>query len=282
LSVAAQCELLDLARSTYYYEPASESAENLALMRRIDEQYLKTPFFGSRRMATELSTEASPVNRKRVQRLMRTMGIEALYPRKSTSAPGVGHRVYPYLLRGLVIDRTNQVWCSDITYVPMERGYMYLVAVMDWYSRYVLSWRLSNTLEAEFCVEALQEALSRGTPEIFNTDQGSQFTSREFTDVVQSNQVAISMDGRGRALDNVFIERLWWSVKYEEVYLKAYGTVADLHEGLGRYFDFYNHHRKHQSLGKRTPYEVFETSLMSKAQRARRALKSSLDGSILN
>ena len=282
MSVAAQCELLDLARSTYYYEPASESAENLALMRRIDEQYLKTPFFGSRRMATELSTEASPVNRKRVQRLMRTMGIEALYPRKSTSAPGVGHRVYPYLLRGLVIDRTNQVWCSDITYVPMERGYMYLVAVMDWYSRYVLSWRLSNTLEAEFCVEALQEALSRGTPEIFNTDQGSQFTSREFTDVVQSNQVAISMDGRGRALDNVFIERLWWSVKYEEVYLKAYGTVADLHEGLGRYFDFYNHHRKHQSLGKRTPYEVFETSLMSKAQRARRALKSSLDGSILN
>ena len=282
MSVAAQCELLNLARSTYYYEPASESAENLALMRRIDEQYLKTPFFGSRRMATELSTEASPVNRKRVQRLMRTMGIEALYPRKSTSAPGVGHRVYPYLLRGLVIDRTNQVWCSDITYVPMERGYMYLVAVMDWYSRYVLSWRLSNTLEAEFCVEALQEALSRGTPEIFNTDQGSQFTSREFTDVVQSNQVAISMDGRGRALDNVFIERLWWSVKYEEVYLKAYGTVTDLHEGLGRYFDFYNHHRKHQSLGKRTPYEVFETSLMSKAQRARRALKSSLDGSILN
>jgi len=259
--VAEQCELLDLARSTYYYEPAAESVENLALMRRIDEQYLKTPFFGSRRMAEELSTEACPVNRKRVQRLMRTMGIAALYPRQRTSTPGVGHRVYPYLLRGLVIDRANQVWCSDITYIPMERGFMYLVAIMDWHSRYVLSWRLSNTLDAEFCVSALKEALVRGKPEIFNTDQGSQFTSRAFTDVLQANQIAISMDGRGRALDNVFIERLWWSVKYEEVYLKAYVTVADLNEGLSRYFDFYDHRRKHQALDYRTPYEVYQASL---------------------
>ena len=272
LSVAAQCELLDLARSTYYYEPAAESVENLALMRRIDEQYLQTPFFGSRRMATELSTEDCAVNRKRVQRLMRTMGIAALYPRKSTSVPGVGHRVYPYLLRGLSIDRANQVWCSDITYVPMERGFMYLVAVMDWYSRYVLSWRLSNTLDAEFCVSALEQALQRGKPEIFNTDQGAQFTSREFTGVLQANQVAISMDGRGRALDNVFIERLWWSVKYEEVYLKAYGTVADLHEGLAWYFDFYDHRRKHQALAKRTPYEVFQASLAREAQQRSRSL----------
>ena len=279
--MAAQCELLDLARSTYYYEPATESAENLALMRRIDQQYLKTPFFGSRRMATKLSTKACPVNRKRVQRLMRTMGIEALYPRRSTSVPAAGHRVYPYLLRGLVIDRANQVWSSDITYVPMERGFMYLVAVMDWYSRYVLSWRLSNTLDSEFCVAALEEALGHGTPEIFNTDQGSQFTSRAFTDVLVANQVAISMDGRGRALDNVFIERLWWSVKYEDVYLKAYGTVADLHEGLGRYFEFYDHDRPHQSLDKRTPSEVFDASLASAARRRSRTPRNSPSDSIL-
>ena len=269
LSVAAQCELLDLPRSTYYYEPATQSVENLALMRRIDEQYLKTPFYGSRRMALELSTPECVVNRKRVQRLMRTMGIAALYPRKSTSTPGVGHRVYPYLLRGLSIDRANQVWCSDITYVPMERGFMYLVAVMDWHSRYVLSWRLSNTLDTEFCVLALEDALRHGTPEIFNTDQGSQFTSREFTGVLQSHQVAISMDGRGRALDNVFIERLWWSVKWEHIYLKAYGTVADLHEGLEWYFGFYDHRRKHQALANRTPYEVYQASLANHSQRQR-------------
>ena len=280
--MAAQCELLALSRSTYYYEPATESAENLALMLRINEQYLKTPFFGSRRMATELSTEDCPVNRKRVQRLMRTMGIEALYPRKSTSVPGVGHRVYPYLLRGLVIDRANQVWCSDITYVPMQRGFMYLVAVMDWYSRYVLSWRLSNTLDSEFCLEALDAALSCGTPEIFNTDQGSQFTSRAFTDVLVANQVAISMDGRGRALDNVFIERLWWSVKWEHIYLKAYDTVVDLHEGLGQYIEFYDHHRKHQSLGKRTPYEVFAESLGSEVPRRSRPRTYPPAASILN
>jgi putative transposase len=271
-----------LARSTYYYEPACESAENLALMRQIDQQYLETPFYGSRRMALELSTDDSPVNRKRVQRLMRTMGIAALYPRKSTSTPGVGHRVYPYLLRGLSIDRANQVWCSDITYVPMERGFMYLVAIMDWYSRYVLSWRLSNTLESEFCVSALEEALGRGKPDIFNTDQGSQFTSREFTGVLQANQIAISMDGRGRALDNVFIERLWWSVKYEEVYLKVYELVADLNEGLERYFDFYDHRRKHQALSNRTPYEVYQASLARTTQRRTREPKYDSAGSILN
>ncbi len=282
MSVATQCELLGLARSTYYYEPARASVENLALMRRIDQQYLETPFFGSRRMADELATPARPVNRKRVQRLMRTMGIEALCPRKSTSTPGAGHRVYPYLLRGLTIDRANQVWSSDITYVPMQRGFMYLVAIMDWYSRYVLSWRLSNTLESEFCVAALEEALGRGQPEIFNTDQGSQFTSRAFTDVLVSNQIAISMDGRGRALDNVFIERLWWSVKYEDIYLKAYGTVADLDEGLRRYFDFYDHRRKHQALSKRTPYEVYQASLATTAQRPLRKPRYQLADTILN
>jgi putative transposase len=269
--VATQCELLDLSRSTYYYEAATESVANLALMRRIDEQYLKTPFYGSRRLAVELSTKECAVNRKRVQRLMRVMGIAALYPRKSTSMPGVGHRVYPYLLRGLSIDRANQVWCSDITYVPMARGFMYLVAVMDWHSRYVLSWRLSNTLDSEFCVSALEEALSQGKPSIFNTDQGAQFTSRAFTRVLESNGVAISMDGRGRALDNVFIERLWWSVKWEDVYLKAYATVADLEEGLGQYFDFYDYRRKHQSLANRTPYEVFQTSLSGEARRRDRS-----------
>jgi putative transposase len=282
LSVAAQCELLDLSRSTYYYEPATESVENLALMRRIDEQYLKTPFYGSRRMAAELSTPECAVNRKRVQRLMRTMGIEALGPRRSTSVPHVGHRVYPYLLRGLTIDRANQVWCSDITYVAMERGFMYLVAVMDWYSRYVLSWRLSNTLDSEFCVSALEEALTHGKPAIFNTDQGAQFTSRAFTSVLEANQVAISMDGRGRALDNVFIERLWWSVKWEDIYLKAYGTATDLQEGLRRYFDFYDHRRKHQSLADRTPYEVFQLSLAHAAARRDRSPHYTLGDSILN
>jgi putative transposase len=269
LSVAAQCELLGLARSSFYYEPSRESAENLQLMRRIDEQYLKTPFFGSRKMALELSTRRNPVNRKRVQRLMRTMGITAIYPRPRTSSPGKGHRVYPYLLRGLTIDRPNQVWCSDITYVPMDHGFMYLVAIMDWYSRYVLSWRVSNTLDTEFCVTALRDALSRNQPDIFNTDQGAQFTSREFTSELEGQHVAISMDGRGRALDNVFIERLWRTVKYEDIYLKGYASVADLNEGLEAYFDFYDHSRKHQALGYLTPYEVY-TASRSKSVRGRR------------
>ncbi len=261
LSIVRQCELLGLPRSTYYYEPASESVANLALMRRIDEQFLRTPFFGSRRMAEELSSPRHPVNRKRVQRLMRIMGISAIFPKKKTSTPGVGHRVYPYLLRGLTIDRVNQVWCSDITYIPLRHGFLYLVAVMDWHSRYVLSWRLSNTLDTEFCVAALNEALTIARPEIFNTDQGVQFTSREFTSLLLDHQIAISMDGRGRALDNVFIERLWWSVKYEDIYLKDYESGADLHCGLERYFDFYDHRRKHQALDYRTPHQVFTASL---------------------
>lgn len=263
LSIVRQCELLGLPRSTYYYEPATESAANLALMRRIDEQFLQTPFFGSRRMAEELSSPRRPVNRKRVQRLMRIMGISAIFPKKKTSTPGVGHRVYPYLLRGLTIDRANQVWCSDITYIPLRHGFLYLVAVMDWHSRYVLSWRLSNTLDTDFCVAALDEALTIGRPEIFNTDQGAQFTSRDFTSLLLDHQIAISMDGRGRALDNVFIERLWWSVKYEDIYLKDYQSGADLHCGLERYFDFYDHRRKHQALDYRTPHQVFNASLRS-------------------
>jgi putative transposase len=270
---------LGLSRSSYYYEPAQETPENMAFMRRIDEQYLETPFYGSRKMAEELSTEECVINRKRVQRLMRTMGIAAIYARRKTTIPCVGHRVYPYLLRGLTIDRANQVWCSDITYVPRERGFMYLVAIMDWYSRYVLSWRTSNTLDSEFCVEALEEALSGSKPDIFNTDQGAQFTSRAFTGVLQQNQIAISMDGRGRAMDNVFIERLWRSVKYEDIYLKDYATVADLIEGLENYFEFYDHARKHQTLDYKTPYEVWRASLASDGPRGtkRRAV-----GSILN
>jgi len=276
--VAEQCELLGLARSSFYYEPACESPENLALMRRIDAQYLKTPFYGSRKMALELSSPDCVINRKRVQRLMRTMGIAAIYARRKTTIPFSGHRVYPYLLRGLTIDRANQVWCSDITYVPMERGFMYLVAIMDWYSRYVLSWRTSNTLDSDFCVAALEEALGRSKPDMFNTDQGSQFTSQAFTGALQQNQVAISMDGRGRAMDNIFIERLWRTVKYEDIYLKDYASVADLIEGLSAYFDFYDHARIHQALAYRTPYEVWRSSLEIAERRGRRG---SID-SILN
>lgn len=229
LSISRQCELLGLPGSTYYYEPATESAENLALMRRIDEQFLETPFFGSRKMALELSTRRQPLNRKRVQRLMRIMGISAISPGKKTSLPNVNHRVYPYLLRNLTIDRANQVWCSDITYIPLRGGFLYLVAVMDWYSRLVLSWRLSNTLDTDFCVSALDDALTTyGRPDIFNTDQGAQFTSAAFTSLLLEQQIAISMDGRGRALDNVFIERLWRTVKYEDIYLKDYETGAGL------------------------------------------------------
>ncbi len=262
LSIVRQCELLGLPRSTYYYELATESVENLELMRRIDEQYLETPFFGSRKMAEELSSPHQPLNRKRVQRLMRIMGISAIFPQKKTSLPGVGHRVYPYLLRGLTVDRANQVWCSDITYIPLRYGFMYLVAVLDWHSRFVLSWRLSNTLDTEFCVAALDDALATyGRPDIFNTDQGAQFTSHDFTSRLLEEQIAISMDGRGRALDNVFIERLWRSVKYENIYLKEYESGADLYCGLEWYFDFYDHRRKHQALDYRTPHEVFTASL---------------------
>lgn len=233
----------------------------MRLMRRIDEQYLQTPFYGSRRMAVTLSGPGEPVNRKRVQRLMRVMGIEALHPKPRTTTPAEGAKVYPYLLRDRVLTRVDEVWSSDITYVPMRRGFMYLTAVIDWYSRYVLSWRLSNTMDVGFCLEALDEALSRGRPEIFNTDQGSQFMSREYTGRLEGAGIAVSRDGRGRALDNVFVERLWRSVKYEDIYINDYSHVAELESGLTTYFQFYDEDRPHQSLGYRTPGEVYRAGV---------------------
>jgi putative transposase len=257
LSVRRQCELLGLNRSTWYYEPVPESAANLALMRRIDEQYLRRPYYGSRRMTEWLNDQRQSVNRKRVQRLMRLMGLEALYPKPRTTVAGIGHKIYPYLLRDVAVVRPNQVWSADITYVPLCRGFLYLMAILDWYSRYVLTWRLSNSLDSNFCLEALDEALGLAHPEIFNTDQGVQFTSREFTGRLESEGVAISMDGRGRALDNVFVERLWRSVKYEEVYLHDYATGAECYAGLSAYLKFYCEERPHQSLGYRTPADVY-------------------------
>jgi putative transposase len=260
LSIRRQCELLGLHRSNWYREPAGESAENLALMRLIDEQYLRTPFYGSRKMAFWLTQQGHEVNRKRVQRLMRTMGLEAIYPRPNTTRRCLEHRIYPYLLREVAILRPNQVWSTDITYIPLAHGYGYLTAVLDWYSRYVLSWELSSTLDGEFCLDALEQALAVGSPEIFNTDQGCQFTSQAFTGRLERAGVAISMDGRGRALDNVFVERLWRSVKYEEVYLKEYLNWESLEDGLDSYFKFYCHERPHQALGNRTPAEVYHGS----------------------
>jgi putative transposase len=257
LSVRRQCELLGLHRSTWYYEPVPESAANLALMRQIDEQYVRRPYYGSRRMAKWLQEEGQQVNRKRVQRLMRLMGLEAIYPKPRTTVAGAGHKIYPYLLRNVAVTRPNQVWSTDITYVPLCCGFLYLTAIMDWYSRYVLSWRLSNSLDVDFCLEALEEALSRGRPEIFNSDQGVQFTSQEFTGRLEAAAVAISMDGRGRALDNVFVERLWRSVKYEEIYLHDYPSGVECHAGLSAYFQFYCEERLHQSLGYRTPAAVY-------------------------
>ena len=257
LSVRRQCELLGLPRSSWYYEPAQESAENLALMRRIDEQYLRTPFYGSRRMAAWLRREGEEINRKRVQRLMRVMGLEAIYPKRRTSLPGAGHKIYPYLLRNVRIERPDQVWSTDITYVPLRAGFMYLVAILDWFSRYVLAWQLSSSLESSFCVEAVEAALVGGQPEIFNTDQGAQFTSQAFTGTLETAGIAISMDGRGRALDNVFVERLWRTVKYEDIYLNDYETVDELVRGLRAYFEFYCYERLHQALGYRTPWEVY-------------------------
>jgi putative transposase len=257
LSIRHQCELLDLPRSTLYYRPAAETEENLLLMRLVDEQYMKTPFYGSRRMAAWLQSEGYAANRKRVQRLMGLMGLEGLTPRRSTSKPAKGHRIFPYLLRNVEITHPNHVWSTDITYIPLRGGYVYLTAVMDWYSRYVLSWRLSNRLEGSFCLEALDEALKGGKPEIFNSDQGSQFTSEEFTSRLLNLAVAVSMDGRGRALDNVFIERLWRSLKQEDIYVKEYGSIDDLYEGLVWYFRLYNHERFHQALDYQTPYQVY-------------------------
>jgi putative transposase len=257
LSVRRQCELLGVSRSSYYYEPAAETAENLRLMRRIDEEYTAHPFLGSRRMAEWLKRRGEAVNRKRMQRLMRLMGLEAIYPKPRLSAAGRGHRIYPYLLRGVSIERPDQVWSTDITYIPLLHGFMYLAAIIDWYSRLVLAWRLSNTLDGSFCLEMLEEALSRGRPKIFNTDQGVQFTAEAFTGRLQSAGVAVSMDGRGRCLDNVFVERLWRTVKYEDIYLRGYALVPELKQGLTRYFAFYNHERLHQSLDYRTPASVY-------------------------
>ena len=254
-----QCELLGLPRSTYYYRPRPESAENLRLLRRLDELYLQYPFFGSRRMAVSLG-----VNRKRMQRLMRILGIEAFYPKPHLSRAAANHEVYPYLLRGVVIERPNQVWSTDITYVPMRSGFLYLVAVMDWFSRFVLSWELSNTLETGFCLAALEAAFGFGQPEIWNSDQGAQFTAAEFLAPLKKRGVSISMDGRGRALDNVFIERLWRSLKYELIYPGDFASGAELVPALDRYFRFYNHRRPHQALGYRTPAELFPRRPMRK------------------
>ena len=254
MSIRRQCEILRVNRSGFYYEPAPTSPEDLALMRRIDALHLKFPFYGSRKLAIELKKEGRDVNRKRVQRLMRLMGLEAIAPKPKTSEPHPEHATYPYLLRGLTICRANQVWAADITYIPMKAGFVYLVAIIDWYSRRVLSWRLSNTLDPSFCVEALEEALARfGKPEIFNNDQGAQFTADAFTGVLRERGVAISMDGRGRCLDNVFVERLWRSLKYEEVYLHVYDSVPEARDAIGRYLDFYNDERPHQALGYQTP-----------------------------
>ncbi len=258
LSKTRRCELLDVARSTAYYRPEPVSEVDLALMRLIDEIHLKLPFYGSRRIRDELEDQGHRVNRKRVQRLMRLMGLQALYPRRRTSQPGKGHKIYPYLLRDLTVGRANQVWATDVCYIPMTKGFMYLVAIMDWHTRRVLSWRVSNTLDTDFCIEALEEALQRyGTPEIFNTDQGSQFTSEAFTGVLKEHGINISMDGKGRWVDNVFVERLWRSVKYEDVYLRAYETPAELRAGLTRYFQFYNARRRHSALDRRTPDAVY-------------------------
>jgi putative transposase len=259
LSVGAQCRLLRVARSTLYYQPAPVDPDDLALMRRMDELYTASPFYGSRRMVAVLRRDGWTVNRKRVRRLMRMMGLEAVYQKPNTSQSHPDHKIYPYLLRGLAIDRPNQVWCADITYIPMAKGFVYLVAVMDWFSRRVLSWRLSITMEANFCVEALQEAIQRhGRPDIFNTDQGVQFTSAGFLEELESRGIRVSMDGKGRFLDNIFIERLWRSLKYEEVFIKAYGSVAQARQSIGDWLHFYNDERPHQALDYRTPRAVFD------------------------
>ena len=257
LSVARQCALLGMARSSWYYIPHGESAENLELMRKLDEQYTQTPFYGIRRMTAWLRQQGCAVNHKRVGRLLRLMGLEALYPKPRLSVPEAGEKRYPYLLRGRAITAANDVWSTDITYIRMQHGFLYLVAVLDWYSRYVLAWELSNTLDTGFCLAALESALRLGQPTIFNTDQGVQFTSAAYTSRLEHAGIQISWDGRGRALDNVFVERLWRSVKWEEVYLKDYQTVAEAVSGLDRYFRFYNHERPHQALGYRTPAQVY-------------------------
>jgi putative transposase len=257
LSIRKQCELIGLTRSSLYYQAQGETPLNIELMRRIDEQYLKTPFYGIRRMTEFLKREGSSVNRKRVRRLMRLMGLEAIYPKPRLSKSHPDHKKYPYLLKDLVIDRPDQVWATDITYIPLNRGFAYLVAIMDWYSRYVVAWEIDISLDTQFCITALDQALSTGRCEIFNSDQGCQFTSSEFTDRLKAEGIKISMDGRGRFLDNIFVERLWRSIKYEEVYLKSYRDVRETKQGIGRYIEFYNHQRFHQEFDYKTPSEVY-------------------------
>jgi len=262
LSLTRQAELLDLSRSSLYYRPVSASEADLRLMRRIDALHLELPFLGSRMLRDLLVQEGFAVGRKHVATLMRKMGLEAIYRRANTSRRHPRHPVFPYLLRGLVIDRPNQVWAADVTYIPMARGFVYLVAVIDWFSRRILSWRLSNSLTADFCVEALEEAIARyGRPEIFNTDQGSQFTAMDFVGVLKRHEIRISMDGRGAWRDNVFVERLWRSIKYEEVYLHAYDSVSAAKAGIARYATFYNTRRPHSSLDRQTPDHVYFKSL---------------------
>lgn len=263
LSIRRQCEMLHVARSGVYRAPRAANDNDLDLMRRIDELFLRWPFLGSRRIVALLAAEGVRVNRKRVRRLMRLMGIVPLGPKPRTSKPGAGHKIYPYLLRDLVIDRPNQVWCADITYLPLGRGFLYLVAIMDWHSRAVLAWRISNTMDTGFCVSALEEALARfGRPEIFNTDQGSQFTSTDFTGVLAAAGIRISMDGKGRWMDNVFIERLWRSLKYEDLYIKGYADGAEARAGIGEWLSFYNHRRPHQALCNKTPMEVWRQAMI--------------------
>lgn len=258
LSIARQCRLLSIKRSSWYYQATGETPLNLELMRLVDEQFLETPWYGARQMARHLRRLGYCVSRKRIGRLMRVMGLFPIYQRPNTSKPHPEHKIYPYLLRGMTIDTPNQVWCADVSYIPMRRGFLYLVAIMDWASRKVLSWRLSNTMEADFCVAALEDALARyGKPEIFNTDQGSQFTSFAFTSALKDAGIRISMDGKGRWMDNVMIERLWRSLKYECVYLNAYETGSELREGLSRWISFYNERRPHSSLDDKTPYEAY-------------------------
>lgn len=262
LSLTRQGQILELSRSSLYYEAVPVGDRDLELMRLIDELHLKHPFMGSRSIRDQLQDKGHQIGRQHVSTLMKKMGIAAMYRKPKTSKPHPAHKVYPYLLRNLEITRANHVWAADITYLPMARGFCYLVAIMDWASRKVLAWRLSNTLDASFCVEALREALARyGTPEIFNTDQGSQFTSDDFVGMLQDHGISISMDGKGRWMDNVFIERLWWSVKYQDVYLKAYESIAETRKGLIKYFDFYNINRRHQSLDRRTPDDVYWSTL---------------------
>ena len=256
ISIRRQCELIGLPRSSWYYQPAAESELNLELMQLIDELHTATPVYGRDRILEWLRRRGYQINHKRVRRLMQIMGVQAIYPRPRTSQKAKNHKIYPYLLKNYVIERPNQVWSTDITYIPMAHGYMYLVAVMDWHSRYVMAWALSNTMERFFCLDALEAALAQGRPEIFNSDQGSQFTSLDFTTRLEEANIRISMDGRGRAFDNIFIERLWRTVKYEHVYLYRYETVPELFAGLTSYFHFYNYERFHQSLNYCTPAEV--------------------------